>query len=149
MIYQIEANVAFFLFLPFVMHFNHFNLMFSCSSFNSLLMHMGNSKCNLNCLLDPFKLLLMPSSLFWCINLNCHASSHVWALYHVNWLCFLSLCELLFSLDDDVETDEAYEYPSEELAQHQDVECAGKYSLTWTIVPVSSLVTDSFRCLSC
>ena len=48
-----------------------------------------------------------------------------------------------FSLDNDVETDETYDYASEELAQYQATECAGKYSLTRTIIPVSSLVTDS------
>ena len=38
-----------------------------------------------------------------------------------------------YRLDDDVETDEAYDH-TEELAQYQATELAGKYSLTWTIV---------------
>ena len=33
-------------------------------------------------------------------------------------------------IDDDVETDEVYENSSEELAQYQATEFAGKYSLT-------------------
>ena len=35
-----------------------------------------------------------------------------------------------FSIDDDGETYEVYENASEELAQHQAAEQAGKYSLT-------------------
>ena len=35
-----------------------------------------------------------------------------------------------YRLDDDGETDEVYENTSEELAQYQATECAGKYSLT-------------------
>ena len=37
-------------------------------------------------------------------------------------------------LDDDVETDEVYDTTSEELAQYQATEFAGKYSFTWIIV---------------
>ena len=35
-----------------------------------------------------------------------------------------------YRLDDDGETDEVYENTSEDLAQYQDTEFAGKYSLT-------------------
>ena len=63
-------------------------------------------------------------------HLKCHASSHVCALCHVID-CRLSSLFVCFSrIDDDVETDEVYENSSEELAQYQATEFAGKYSLT-------------------
>ena len=40
------------------------------------------------------------------------------------------VCLLLSRIDDDVETDEVYDTTSEELAQYQATELAGKYSLT-------------------
>ena len=82
------------------------------------------------------------------------------------WL-FLSssYVNCFFSLDDDVETDEFYGYPSKEFAEYQATECEGKYSLTWTIVTgshwlrffplsirlafVTMIVSRSYHMLSC
>ena len=73
----------------------------------------------------------MSTSLFLMHQLNCHASSHVCALCH--GIDCPSLFRCLFAssrIDDDVETDEVYDTTSEELAQYQATELAGKYSLT-------------------
>ena len=53
----------------------------------------------------------------------------------VHYAMVLIVCSLrcLFAssrLDDDAETDEVYDTTSEELAQYQATELAGKYSLT-------------------
>ena len=73
--------------------------------------------------------------------LKFHASSHLCALCHDIYCCFSPLCvNCFFSINDDVETDELFGYPSEEFAQYQATECACKYSLTWTIVTGSHLL---------
>ena len=73
-------------------------------------------------------------------HLNCHASSHVCALCHViDCPSLFVVCLLL--LDRRRRWDRrSYEFTSEVLAQHQAVEQAGKYSLTWTIVPFPHLL---------
>ena len=115
--------------------------MFTCNSFNSLILHMGNSQMQFKLLLGPFKIALMSFIINLMHQLNCHASSHVCALCHVNWLLLHFPCVVWFlSIDDDVGIDDLYVYASVELAQHQAVEWAGKYSLTWTIVPVPHLL---------
>ena len=52
---------------------------------------------------------------------------------HYAMVLIVRLSSLLFAssrIDDDVETDEVYDTTSEELAQYQATEFAGKYSLT-------------------
>ena len=54
--YQIEAKVVSLLFSSCIMHLIHFNSMFTGSSLNPLLMHMGFTKCNSNCIWVHLKL---------------------------------------------------------------------------------------------
>ena len=57
------------------------------------------------------------------------------------WLSVSLRCLFASSrIDDDVETYEVHDTTSEELAQYQATEFAGKYSLTWTIVSVPHLI---------
>ena len=83
----------------------------------------------------------------------------------IPWLCILpwywlfvslSLFVCFSRLDDDVETDETFVYPTEEFAQYQATELAGKYSFTWIRVSSShrihfyllSILLALVRCLS-
>ena len=111
--YQIEANVVSFLFSAFIMHSNHFNLMFTCNSYNSLISHMGNSQMQFKLLLGPFKIASHVLQFILMHPLTCHASSHVCALCH--GIDCPSLFRCLFAssrIDDDVETDEVYDSTS-------------------------------------
>ena len=126
----------------------HFHLLISCKTIIPTLIH-GPFHMQSNCIW--VHLIVLPCQLSYfdaSIKLTCI----------IPWLCIMPCYWLFVSLrclfassriDDDVETDEVYDTPSEDLAQYQAVEFAGKYSLTWTIVFLSTLDTDTFRCLFC
>ena len=62
--YQFKAKFVSLLFSSCIMHLIHFNSMFTCSSLNPLLMHMGFTKCNSNCIWVHLKWFIMSTSYF-------------------------------------------------------------------------------------
>ena len=129
--YPVEANNNALLFLSCIMHLIHFNLMSSYSSLNLLnaygLCHMqfniacGSIQLGLFYQLVYFNAPFNMSCIIPCLMHLCHV-----LIVRLSLRCLFAS----YRLDDDVETDEAYDHTSEELAQYQATELAGKYSLT-------------------